>query len=317
MPLRSLQTVSVVIPLFNKEYHVRQAIESVLAQSRDPEEILVIDDGSTDGSYRVVHEYAPSVSLISQPHRGVSAARNLGIGVAKGDLIAFLDADDFWKPFFLEKVAALFERFPQACAAGSGYELLTKPGQISHFRFAGIPTQSWQGIIDYFACIAVRGAPPLHASGVIASRAVLKQIGGFPVGARWGEDHDTWARLALAGDIAFTNEVLFTVNVVASNRASESRSPRPVLPAAGTILRALDTANNKRRAHLRKYLNVLIFNSATANLRFGHQSLARRQLVMHRKLTGLRVRWLGLMLCSFLPSWMIRAVSLLRKAIVA
>src|ERR1700682_6150639 len=133
MALGSPLTVSVVIPLFNKVDHVRQAIQPVLAQSRRPEEVLVIDDGSTDGSDRVVQEYVPSVSLIRRPHGGVSAARNFGIEIANGDAIAFLDADDTWKAHFLERVAGLLERFPQACAAASAYEFLTKPGQISQF----------------------------------------------------------------------------------------------------------------------------------------------------------------------------------------
>jgi glycosyltransferase involved in cell wall biosynthesis len=317
MAVENPLTLSVVIPLFNKVDHVRQAIQSVLAQSRRPEEILVIDDGSTDGSDRIVQEYAPKVSLIRRPHQGVSAARNFGIEIAKGDAIAFLDADDFWKPHFLERITALLERFPTACASASAYEWITKPGQISQFSFAGIPRHPWQGIIDYFACIvAKKGAPPLHASGVIARRDVLKQIGGFPLGVRWGEDHDTWARLALAGDIAFTSDILFTVNVIAANRASDSQSPRPLLPAAATIAGALTTANDeKRREHLRKYLKKLLINSAMTNLRYGHSSLARSQLNRYRRFTGLGPRWLALMFCSFLPQLVVRMLRLLRKVV--
>ncbi len=317
MALESPLALSVVIPLFNKVDHIRRAVESVLQQSRRPEEVLVIDDGSTDGGERVVQEYASSVSLIRRPHRGVSAARNFGIEAAKGETIAFLDADDAWKPRFLEKVTVLLERFPQACAAASAYDFLTKPGQISQFRFAGVPKHPWQGIIDYFACIAAKGVPPLCASGLIARKAMLRKIGGFPVGVRWGEDHDTWARLALACDIAFTTDILFTVNVIATNRATNSESPRPLLPAAATVAEALAVSNDdKRRAHLKKYLKKLLFNSATINLRYGHSSLARKLLIRHRQLSGHGPRWFALMFCSFLPRPMVGTSVLLSKKVV-
>jgi glycosyltransferase involved in cell wall biosynthesis len=316
MALESRLTVSVVIPLFNKVDHIRQAIESVLDQSIRPEEVLVIDDGSTDGGDRVVQEYTSSVRLIRRPHQGVSAARNFGIETAKGEAIAFLDADDIWKPYFLEKITALVERFPQACSAASAYEFLTKPGQISQFRFAGIPGHPWQGMIDYFACMAAQGAPPIHASSVVVRRAVLKEIGGFPLGVQWGEDHDTWARLALVGDIAFTSDVLVTINIIAANRATDRRSPRPLLPAADTIAKALTTVDNdKRREDLRKCLRKLVFSSPVINLRYGHSSLARSQLIKYRRLTGLGPRWFALVFCSFLPRQLIRILGSLRKAI--
>jgi len=315
MRLGSILSVSVVIPLFDKADHIRQTIESVLAQSRRPEEILVIDDGSTDGGDRTVLEYAPRVSLVRRSHQGVSAARNHGIEIAKGEVIAFLDADDYWKPRFLENVAALLERFPQACAAGSAYEFLTKPGQISQFYFVGVPGQANQGIINYFSDILAKGAAsPLHSSGVIARTSVLKQIGGFPAGARWGEDHDTFARLALAGEIAFVNETLLTVNVIATNRASDSQSPRPALPAVATIANALAAAvDHKRREELRKYLKRLAFISPMNNLKFGYSSLARSQLIEYRRLMGLGPRWFALMLCSFLPPPLVRMLVLIRR----
>ena len=317
MALESRPTISVVIPLFNKVGHIRHAIQSVLEQSVYPAEVLVIDDGSTDGSDRIVQEYASRVCLIRRSHQGVSAARNFGIETAKSEAIAFLDADDIWKPYFLERITALLERFPQACTAASAYEFLTKPGQISQFQFAGIPGHPWQGIIDYFACMAAKGAPPINASSVVARKAMLREIGGFPLGFQWGEDHDTWTRLALAGDIAFTTDVLVTINVMAANRATDSLRPRPLLPAAATIVEALATVDSdKRREDLRTCLRKLVFSSPVINLRYGHSSLARSQLIKYRRLTGLGPRWCALLFCSFLPQPLVRLLGLLRKLVV-
>jgi glycosyltransferase involved in cell wall biosynthesis len=308
--------ISVVIPLHNKAGHIGKTIESVLAQSRAPKEILVIDDGSTDGGDGLVEQYARSVILIRRPHAGVSVARNLGIEMAAGEFIAFLDADDVWKPDFLEKVARLLERWAGASAAGCAYEYLRAGDRITKLKFSTLTDDFREGPIDYFASMARKGAPPLHSSTTLARRSVLKKLGGFPVGHRWGEDHDTWARLALAGDIVITSEVLVTVNVAANNRASESPAPRPQLPTTFTVAEALcATDDPARRSALRKYLKKVALNSPMANLRHGHQALARTQLLESRKWTGFSFRWFLLLACSCLPMPLVNLARIIRKPI--
>ena len=99
-------TFSVVIPLYNKGREIARTLGGVAAQTYTPLEVIVVDDGSTDDSARVVEGLdLPGVRLIRQPNGGVSAARNRGIAEAKGDYIALLDADDYWKPEYLERVA--------------------------------------------------------------------------------------------------------------------------------------------------------------------------------------------------------------------
>lgn len=296
--------VSVVIPLFNKREYIQQAIRSVLAQSQSPAEVFVVDDGSRDGSADLVEQYSPPVTLIRCKNSGVSAARNLGIEAAKKEFIAFLDADDSWEPTFLESVASLLVHFPDACVAGTAYQWLVASGQVRRLRFpATIPKHPWQGTIDYFACVATTGAPPLNSSNVIVRAAAIRGVGGFPIGERWGEDHDTWARLALAGQVAFSTEVLCTVNVSAANRATERADERPPLPAIRTVVSALATVDDsERRRYLKKYLEKLVIGSAAINLRYGFRGEARRQLVWNRQHTGMSVRWIALVLLTALPA---------------
>lgn len=309
-------TIDVVIPLFNKAAHVRGAIQSVLDQTRPANEVFVIDDGSTDDGARVVREFGDEVKLIQRPNGGVSSARNLGIEMASGETIAFLDADDVWKPQFLETVSKLLERYPSACVAGSAYDYL-RPGQrLTQLRMASDKDNFEEGLIDYFACMANKGAPPFNSSAVIARRSALRQVGGFPVGQRWGEDHDTWVRLAISGDVAVTRKVLATVNVSAVDRATESPDPRPQLPAAYTVAKTLsNTSDPNLRTNLRKYLKSMSLNSPMTNLRHGHSAMARSQLLESRQWTGLSFRWMLLFACSYLPLSLVNVARTLRKPI--
>ena len=110
---------SIIIPLYNKAPYVRKALETVCAQTYRDYEIIVINDGSTDNSAVVADEYLKATDgidyqIISQQNAGVSAARNSGVAASSGEYIAFLDADDWWEPTYLEKMAKLIEDYPDA-----------------------------------------------------------------------------------------------------------------------------------------------------------------------------------------------------------
>ena len=104
--------VSVIIPTYNRAALVCKAIDSVLEQTFSDYEILVIDDGSTDGTESAVAGYGQRVRYFWQENRGMSAARNRGIDLARGEYLALLDSDDLWMPFKLELMVAVLDRFP-------------------------------------------------------------------------------------------------------------------------------------------------------------------------------------------------------------
>jgi glycosyltransferase involved in cell wall biosynthesis len=116
--------VNIIIPVYNGERYLAQAIESALAQTYRPVQVVVVDDGSTDASLQLAQQYSNSISFCTQPHRGISAARNRGVELAQGDFLAFLDADDVWLEDKLARQMAVFLRHP---------ELDMVFGQVSQF----------------------------------------------------------------------------------------------------------------------------------------------------------------------------------------
>jgi glycosyltransferase involved in cell wall biosynthesis len=122
---------SVIIPLYNKEKYIKKTIESILNQDFQDFEIIIINDGSTDASEEIVKNINdPRIKLYSQPNKGVSTARNKGIEIAKGQIIAFLDADDYWFPNHLQEIHNLSLRFPDTNLFATGYENLFTSGLI-------------------------------------------------------------------------------------------------------------------------------------------------------------------------------------------
>ena len=210
--------LSVVIPLYNKELYIGRAIKSVLRQTVIPDEIIVIDDGSNDRGCEVVKEFHhPRIKLFNQTNKGVSGARNRGITEAKGELIAFLDSDDEWKPNFLETIINLHKRFPQAGAYATAREFVNSENILVRPEYNILPPGIKEGIIENYLKEALKW--PVSSSSVVVPKKILQEIGGFPLGETLGEDEDTWLRIALRYPIAWSSEYLVCVYHNADNRA--------------------------------------------------------------------------------------------------
>jgi len=205
-----IANISVVIPLYNKAPHITRAMDSVLAQTVQPKEIIVVDDGSTDGSGEVVKNYIdPRIILVPQENQGEGAARNRGIVEAKEDLIAFLDADDAWKPKFLEMICHLRENYPNAGAYGTAYEIITPAGIKMIPKFNFLLDGLKEGVIEnYIRKILDNMIDPIHPSSVAIPTSTFLKVGYFPVGEQLGVDTDTWLRIALKYPIAWSNDYL-------------------------------------------------------------------------------------------------------------
>ena len=218
---------SIIIPLYNKAPYIRKALGSVFAQTYTDYELIIVDDGSTDESCAIADEFvreamgnglwaideennrqspiANRLMLLKQQNAGVSAARNNGVAQATGDYLAFLDADDWWEPTYLERMAQLIEDYPEAGLYACNY-VYYKPGK-THVAL-NIPT----GYINYPKAYHESGAMPVWTGATMMPREVFEEMGGFPMGIKLGEDFLLWAKIAMQYKVAFLNEPLAWYN---------------------------------------------------------------------------------------------------------
>ena len=211
--------ISVVMPLYNKEAEVERALRSVVEQSLAPGEIIVVDDGSTDGSRaiveRIIAEHPEAgIRLITQPNSGVSAARNRGIAEAKGDYIALLDADDMWLTGYIAEVCRLMEYYPEADAYATAFDIVNGTQRVA----APVPTT--EGYINIAEEALMRRYPIIPSTATLRREAVLR-AGGFPEGMRIGEDQWLWVRMVQQGaKFCFSPMSLVRYSRTASNRSA-------------------------------------------------------------------------------------------------
>ncbi len=186
--------ISVVIPAFNAERHIGRAVRSVLAQTRAADEIIVVDDGSTDGTAEAVRSFGETVRLIQQPNAGASVARNTGIEAAAGEWIAFLDADDEWLPEKLDAQQSLHQQYPNL---KWGYSNFSRPLMKDQLRaHQPLPAHTKRFVVfdDYLQAYC-RG---LYAwtGTLMVHRSVFETVGGFEPGMKRAQDTDLWFRIA-------------------------------------------------------------------------------------------------------------------------
>lgn len=208
-------TVSVVIPTYNRRCQVFRAIESVLAQTTPANEIIVVDDGSTDGTAEAIeHSFPSQVRLFRQANAGVSAARNHGIREARGEWIGLLDSDDWWHPEKLKRQFAAIDFYggkPSVCFTDNvfgGNPEIT----LSRFEEVGLREAPAIGVIDDMLSYILAEREPFFTSSMLIRRAVLDDIGGFDETLTIREDTDMAFRLCFKTQFCFVGECLTEID---------------------------------------------------------------------------------------------------------
>jgi glycosyltransferase involved in cell wall biosynthesis len=209
--------VSVVIPTFNRAQQVQAALKSVLAQTYPELEVVVVDDGSTDGTGEAIQRLIShprgncrQVRYFFQPNQGQSAARNKGIDEARGEWVAFLDSDDVWLPEKLEwQVCAIEEFGGKCCACITDARLVDNLGKdTTAFRESGKGWKETLGMDPEAPATLVRCRDPFWVSTLLARIDLIKQLGSFDAHIGYAEDHDFLFRLSLATAFCYVNKPL-------------------------------------------------------------------------------------------------------------
>lgn len=203
---------SVIIPLYNKAPYVRKTVESVLGQTFVDYELLIIDNGSNDGSSEIVAGFTDSRIRIFrlEENVGVSNARNKGVSLSSSPYITFLDADDWWEPTFLEEMARLIEHHPDAGIYGTGYYIV-KNGK-KRVAPIGVEEGFTEDEINYCAVYAKTLCMPLTSITAAMPRSIFDEMGGFKSHLKLGEDFDLWIRIALRHKAVLLNKPLSNYN---------------------------------------------------------------------------------------------------------
>ncbi|MFB0980730.1 MAG: glycosyltransferase [Alteromonadaceae bacterium] len=271
---------TVIIPLFNKAEHILRTLNSVAWQKYPAAEIIIIDDGSTDDGVLIVKSAnMKNVRLIHQANQGVSAARNNGVALASHEYIAFLDADDQWLPLFLDEVARLIIKFPQAKFFGTRYQIVESENNYLDAKIK-LKNINPEGVIlaDYFD-IASKGDLPFTMSSMVIQQSLFNSIGGFPLDEPIGEDQDLFCRVALNTNIAYSPNIHSLYHKDAQNQASQNNIPSTECGFSIRITReAHKHPKMKNAANMYKYSATHLCHLAKLNIGDGNFSQARNLL---------------------------------------
>lgn len=217
-----IAAVDVIIPVRNRPHLIRLCLDSVKAQSLQPNTVIVVDDGSTDDTPGVLAEYARrwnKLRVISSEHRGPARARNTGLAASQAPLVAFLDSDDLWHPAKLERQVALFTGHSEVGMVHCACYRIDETGEK---RDATIFVPSKRGQI-FETMINTLYHLSGSASAVVARRDLVMQVGGFDEGLFGVEDQDLWLRLARIALVDYVPEPLVGLRVHRESRSAARR----------------------------------------------------------------------------------------------
>lgn len=245
---------SVIIPLYNKELTIKNTIVSVLEQTYQNFEIIVIDDGSTDSSAKLVQEFRDyRIKLVQQKNQGVSAARNLGIQEAKYDWIALLDGDDLWKPNHLEEIIKMMKKFPDEKVYVTSFKY------SDNRRISKYPRNNpIFKIENYFKVVLVETL--MWTSTVVIHKSCFNKLGGFNIHLSRGEDLDMWRRLAKKYIIIKSINETAIYNLVDGNSLTKTKSK-----LENSILSTIQLKGTK--SFERKYYKKMIYDRIKHDIR--------------------------------------------------
>lgn len=256
---------SVIIPLYNKEKHIKSTLETVINQTYKDFEVVIINDGSTDNSLKEVEKINDSRILIfNQRNQGLSIARNNGIEKANGNHIAFIDADDFWLNHHLEQLHKLINMFPHAGLYSTGYTLQKSKTIFHRAKFNDLP-DNFVGIVPNFFKHSLQSCIAWVAS-VSIPKKVFNDIGDFDPEIYSEQDTDLYIRIALKYDVVLDNSSASAIYNRTMDNNMSNYSNKKVIPKLLFSYKKIEAKN----PDLKRYLDynrfsTLIFFKMSSN----------------------------------------------------
>ncbi|VXB68457.1 Glycosyl transferase [Flavobacterium sp. 9AF] len=294
---------SIIIPVYNKAEYIHTTLKSVFAQKYQNFEIIIVDDGSTDESIKKINQITDSrITLFKQENKGVSTARNLGIKQAKGKLIAFLDADDYWLPNHLEELFLLYSDFPNCGIYCNLYTIKTTEKYFQEINFRGIE-KNFRGIVpNYFY-----SSKPFRiawTSALAIPKNILDLINGFNENSTIGEDIELWTHIGINYPVALSNKKTAIYNYHIPFSLSKKRIDSVQL--MNFIQFEKDELTNK---YLKEFLDVYRFFYAIQFKAIGNNKKAQELF------KNIDKRNIGLqnLLLFFLPSALLKSLYFIKQ----
>jgi glycosyltransferase involved in cell wall biosynthesis len=224
MPLNDILHFSIVIPLYNKCQYIKKTIDSVLSQTYPYFEVIVVDDGSTDGSASVVEGFTDKrICLIKQENKGVSAARNKGIEQSNFEFIAFIDGDDWWHEDFLLKISELIKEYHHLDLFAAKSAIIKNHQTITSFDEIFPKNKNTTFNLFEVGYYNKQAALPINSSNIVIKKKAILNAGGFDERIHFFEDYDLFMRVAIHSDVAFANfqpMSFYYQDISADNRAT-------------------------------------------------------------------------------------------------
>ena len=271
-----MESVSVIIPAYNRARLLPRCLDSVRAQKFSPVEIIVVDDGSTDSTQQLLQRDYPEITALRQDHKGVSAARNIGIGAAQGDWLAFLDSDDAWLPDKLGRQLQAVRASPGLSIVHSD-EIWIRNGvrvnpQRKHKKYGG-------SIFKYCLPRCV-----ISPSAVMIHRRVFEQVGLFDETLPVCEDYDLWLRICARMPVAYVDEPLIIKHGGHSDQLSTRYRgmDRFRIRSIDRVLNEVELDPDERKAALDTLLSKLRIYLNGARKHNNRRFVAECEALLHR-----------------------------------
>lgn len=294
-----MPTVSVVIPVFNGERFLKEALDSVFAQTYKDYEVICVDDGSTDGSVELLKRYGDRVSVIRQANAGQGAARNAGTRHAAGRYVAFLDQDDRWYPLKLEREVTALQADPDAVLVYSNSDRMDREGRL--LEVGTTLKERSSALASPLGRLMGEGL--VLPSSMMVRRDILELVGGFNPQLTGFEDFDLCARLRRQGRFLFLEESALCYRVHGDG-FSQSGKLRVVQSRERFLLRMqnLYAGQSEKQRLIRHMLADCYSDWGMHELKVGNQRTGRSMFIRSLSHNPLKWRTYSRLLRSWLPA---------------